>query len=547
MHHPFDWATAFEFAHRWYGLGVALLVGYVPSIALLHCAMRRRHAFDLTTPLLLWNASLSCLSFYGFSVLLPRLWNVDFIHSITSLDYANQHYGYIVFLFNLSKFPEMVDTVFLVLRKRPLTFLHVFHHLSVATYCSSTLLYPTPLGYWYALMNTFVHGVMYGYFALEKQLKRCTYFHPMALTILQIGQMYWGLALNVLYLFQPTTVFDRTTVYHAVYGTLMYGSYLAMFCRFFAEKYRFQTRVNWFMCFYMLTAHVGAAFGLMRASWGQLAEALVWAQICGMGVTAGMHRLWTHRSYKAKLPARLVMALLASATNQGSIYHWCRDHRVHHKFSDTGADPHDINRGFFYAHMGWLLLAKDPRVKDAGRKVHCQDLLDDPVVAWNARLNPWLDQVVCFLVPGVYGAWRCGSFVDGVLLFGALRWVVELHMTWCVNSVAHSFGTRPYKPDIRPCESLVTSLAANGEGWHNWHHAFPFDYATSEFGVLRQWNPTKVVIDVLASVGQAYDLKRHARRASADSIEMTDFNGDSDQSSDPASDSIHSKRVSKPT
>jgi fatty-acid desaturase len=172
-------------------------------------------------------------------------------------------------------------------------------------------------------------------------------------------------------------------------------------------------------------------------------------------------------------------------------------------------------------------------VKDAGRRVPCQDLLDDPIVAWNARLHPWLDQIVCFVVPGVYGVWRCGSFVDGVLIFGALRWVVELHATWCVNSVAHTFGSRPYRPDIRPCESLVTSLVANGEGWHNWHHAFPFDYATSEFGVLWQWNPTKVLIDLLAAMGQVHARKRHehvertpherVRTASVESDEMVEM------------------------
>jgi hypothetical protein len=114
--------------------------------------------------------------------------------------------------------------------------------------------------------------------------------------------------------------------------------------------------------------------------------------------------------------------------------------------------------------------------------------------------------------PGCYGAWRYNSFTDGVLILGFLRWAFESHATWCVNSVAHSFGDRPYKHDIRPCESTITSMLGNGEGWHNWHHAFPFDYATSEYGVLKQWNPTKLLIDILSCIGQAYDLKRHVHR-----------------------------------
>jgi stearoyl-CoA desaturase (delta-9 desaturase) len=468
--------------------------------------MARRKPVQLEMPLKAWNATLSCLSLYGFCVLVQRMAHVDFAHSISSRDYfSDGPYGLVVFWFNLSKFPEMMDTVFLVMRKRELTFLHVFHHISVAIYCYATLYYPT---YWFALMNTFVHGVMYGYFAFDKQLRRIG-FPVMALTIIQIVQMYWGLVINLMYLTLPTTEYDIVTACHAAYGLAMYGSYLCMFCAFFATKYEFKTPVNWFACFFLLTTHIGACFGFARASWPQLLQAIAMYLLSGLGVTAGMHRLWTHRSYKARFPTRFCLAVLASASNQGSIYHWCRDHRTHHKFSDTDADPHDINRGFFYAHVGWLMLKKDQRVIDAGKKLDSSDLLADPIVYWNARLNPILDQVVCFVLPGLYGAWMYESALDGVLIFGFLRWVMVAHATWCVNSVAHSFGDRPYM-DIRPCESPFTSLVSQGEGWHNWHHAFPSDYATSEGGQWK-WNPTKLLIDILAFIGQAYDRKRHLR------------------------------------
>ena len=504
----FIWSDATAFATEWQPLASAILAGYVPAVLLLNFLMRFSKPFDLSLPLKLWNCTLSVLSLYGFSVLFQRLFCIDFIHSITSLDYSSGQTGFVVFLFNLSKFPEMVDTLFIVLRKKELSFLHVFHHFSVAIYCYSTLFYGPPLGYWYALMNTFVHGVMYGYFAFDKEIKRYTKFNPIYLTILQILQMAWGISLNILYLLQPTTQFDFVTKYNAVYGITMYGSYLYLFCAFFAQKYKFKTKINWFMCFYLLGTHILALFGFLRCTWTQFAQAVIMYQICGWGVTAGMHRLWSHRSYKARLPTRIVLMLLASITNQGSIYHWCRDHRVHHKFSDTEADPHDINRGFFYAHMGWLMLKKDQPVKDAGKQLDCSDLLADWTVALNHKLNPLWDQFWCFVVPGIYGHYYMGSFMDGFLIFGALRWIMETHATWCVNSVAHTFGYRPYK-NIPPCESFFTSLVANGEGWHNWHHAYPFDYATSEDGVLLQWNHTKLLIDCLSLVGQTYDFKRH--------------------------------------
>ena len=504
----FVWNDATKFANDWHLQATSVLIGYVPVVLGLQFMMRFLKPFDLSLPLKLWNCSLSILSLYGFSILFRRLFQVDFVHSITSIDYSSGTTGFVVFLFNLSKFPEMVDTLFIVLRKKELSFLHVFHHFSVAIYCYSTLFYPPPLGYWYALMNTFVHGVMYGYFAFDKEIKQYTNFNPIYLTILQILQMAWGVSLNVLYLLQPTTEFDFVTKYNAIYGLTMYGSYLYLFCAFFNKKYKFKTEINWFMCFYLLGTHILALFGFLRCSWSEFGQAVILYQICGYGVTAGMHRLWSHKSYKAKTPTRFVLMLLASMTNQGSIYHWCRDHRVHHKFSDTEADPHDINRGFFYAHMGWLMLKKDKPVKDAGKQLNCSDLLDDWVVALNHKLNPVWDQFWCFVVPGIYGYYCMGSFLNGFLIFGAFRWVMEVHATWCVNSVAHTFGYRPYK-DIKPSESFVTSLLANGEGWHNWHHAFPFDYATSEDGVLLQWNNTKFLIDCLSVVGQTYDFKRH--------------------------------------
>ena len=85
-------------------------------------------------------------------------------------------------------------------------------------------------------------------------------------------------------------------------------------------------------------------------------------QIGGLSITMGSHRLWSHRSYKAKDPTRFLLMLIISMSNQGSIYHWVRDHRVHHKYSDTDADPHNINNGFFFSHIGWLMTKKNNEV-----------------------------------------------------------------------------------------------------------------------------------------------------------------------------------------
>ena len=71
----------------------------------------------------------------------------------------------------------------------------------------------------------------------------------------------------------------------------------------------------------------------------------VYSTFGGLGVTAGAHRLWSHRSYKAKWPLRLLLAFQQTVTGFDTIYNWSVIHRVHHRYSDTDADPHNVKRG----------------------------------------------------------------------------------------------------------------------------------------------------------------------------------------------------------
>lgn len=105
----------------------------------------------------------------------------------------------------------------------------------------------------------------------------------------------------------------------------------------------------------------------------------------GFGVTGGVHRLWSHRAYKAKTPLRIILMLCFSLAGQNPIYDWVRDHRVHHKFSETKADPHDSNRGFFFAHVGWLMMNKHPEVIRKGQQLDMSDILSDPVVQFHQK------------------------------------------------------------------------------------------------------------------------------------------------------------------
>jgi stearoyl-CoA desaturase (Delta-9 desaturase) len=269
---------------------------------------------------------------------------------------------------------------------------------------------------------------------------------------------------------------------------------------------------NWFMVYYISVVHLGAIVGLsclLDCKWSTLGWTLMWYYLSGLGITMGAHRLWAHRSYKANGLVRFFLMLCNSLANQGTIFHWVRDHRVHHKYSDTPSDPHNSGRGFFFAHMGWLLVKKDKRVYEAGDKLNYDDLWADWTVSLQQKFNPWGNLFMCFVFPTVVTMMLNGeTFWNALFITGFLRYVLVLHATWLVNSAAHFYGYRPYDESIPPSENWFVSIFAIGEGWHNWHHKFPYDYATSEFGIGKQFNPTKLTIDVCAALGLITERKR---------------------------------------
>lgn len=272
-----------------------------------------------------------------------------------------------------------------------------------------------------------------------------------------------------------------------------------------------QGTLNWPMIIYISLAHVAAVIGLFTIPKCHPLT-LLWAfilwPISGVGITGGVHRLWAHRSYKASFPLRVYLMLANSIANQGSIWHWSRDHRVHHKYSETDADPHNATRGFFFAHMGWLFVRKHKDVIEAGKKLNFDDLAEDPVVMFQKKLDPWFALFMCFVFPALVCMLWGDNFWNGYWVAGALRYIYVLHVTWLVNSAAHFFGDHPYDPTSWPAENPIVSFLAVGEGWHNWHHKYPFDYAASEFGVDKQYNPTKLFIDICCMMGLASDRKR---------------------------------------
>ncbi|XP_037127103.1 stearoyl-CoA desaturase b isoform X2 [Syngnathus acus] len=279
----------------------------------------------------------------------------------------------------------------------------------------------------------------------------------------------------------------------------------------------------WRNIWLMAILHAGALYGVFLIPTAY-ALTLAWTAACfvfsALGVTAGAHRLWSHRSYKASTALRVFLALANSMAFQNDIYEWARDHRVHHKYSETDADPHNAKRGFFFSHIGWLLVRKHPDVAEKGRKLDLSDLKADKVVMFQRRHYKLSVLILCFLVPMLVPWYFWGeSLLVGYFLPALLRYTVGLNATWLVNSAAHMWGNRPYDHTINPRENNFVAFSAIGEGFHNYHHTFPFDYATSEFGC--RLNLTTAFINLMCFLRLASERKMASKEMIAARVHRT--------------------------
>lgn len=273
------------------------------------------------------------------------------------------------------------------------------------------------------------------------------------------------------------------------------------------------SKVVWRNVLLFIVLHSYSVYGiyllLFYAQWKTIVFSYVIAYFTALGITMGAHRLWAHRSYKARLPLRIFLTICQTMAFQNDIYEWSRDHRGHHKYSETDADPHNALRGFFFSHMGWLMCRKHPQVIEKGKGLDLSDLENDSVVMFQRKYYLPLVLLFCFVVPTVIPWWYWNEHaVTALMVVGFLRYNFTLHSTWLVNSLAHWVGSKPFDKFIYSSENSVVAYLTLGEGWHNYHHTFPWDYRTAEFGSITNFNFTCLIIDFCEKIGLAYDLKK---------------------------------------
>jgi stearoyl-CoA desaturase (delta-9 desaturase) len=235
-----------------------------------------------------------------------------------------------------------------------------------------------------------------------------------------------------------------------------------------------------------LVVPFAAIVGAIPLAWGwgvsgrDLVIAGVLYAVSGLGVTVGFHRYLTHRSFQARRPVRIALALAGSLALQSSAIQWVADHRKHHRFSDKDGDPHSpwrygtsaraLTKGFFYSHVGWLYdWEKTDELK------YAPELIADPDINFISRTFSWwvaASLLIAPLVGGLWG-WSWKAAVTAFVWGSLVRIALLHHVTFAINSVCHITGRRPFRTKDRSQNVWWLAILSFGESWHNFHHAEP--------------------------------------------------------------------------
>jgi stearoyl-CoA desaturase (Delta-9 desaturase) len=255
---------------------------------------------------------------------------------------------------------------------------------------------------------------------------------------------------------------------------------------------------------------------------------VVFYTLTGVGISVGYHRLFTHRSFETSAPMRALLAIFGSLAIEGGVISWASEHRKHHAYSDVEGDPHSPHvsgpglggrvQGLWHAHMGWFFSTKG--IAEAEQRFR-RDLDADPVIRTIDRMYAvWI--VLTLGIPFAVGYAFGGTLHTGfeAMIWGGLvRTFIGHHITWSINSICHSFGTRPYQARDESRNNWLLAFPSFGEAWHNNHHAFP---GSAIFGLdRRQLDLGALTIRLFERLGLVWDVKapdaeqRALRRAAA--------------------------------
>ncbi|MFI9560774.1 acyl-CoA desaturase [Nonomuraea endophytica] len=246
--------------------------------------------------------------------------------------------------------------------------------------------------------------------------------------------------------------------------------------------------------------------------WTDVAIAFVFYIVSGLGVTVGLHRYFTHGSFKAKRPLKIALGIAGSLSLEMSVLDWVATHRKHHKFSDKEGDPHSpwrfgpgfksLTKGLLYAHMGWMFDAER-----TNREKYAPDLVkDDDVV----KLHKWFGAlaITSIFLPGIIGGLLTWSWQGALtaLFWGSLVRIGLLHhVTWSINSICHVFGEEEFQVRDKSRNVWWLAIPSFGESWHNLHHSDP---SCARHGALKgQIDLSAGLIRIFEKLGWVSDVR----------------------------------------
>lgn len=264
--------------------------------------------------------------------------------------------------------------------------------------------------------------------------------------------------------------------------------------------------IYWPIFLFIVTYQVAVIAGLpfyfyyTPPSWPMVLVAIGAFLLTGLSITAGYHRLFSHRAYKTNKVIEIPLIFMGTMAGQGSVLRWANDHRLHHKHVDTDQDPYSIKKGFWHAHILWLFEKPEPIITGL-----VADLGKDKLIVLQDKYYGFLFFLTNALVSWAVG-WWLNDFIGAFFLVWWVRLFVVHHCTWFINSLAHTWGSKSYYKELSAVDNYIISLLTFGEGYHNYHHYFASDYRN---GIKwYHFDPTKWLIWTLSRIGMAGKLKR---------------------------------------
>lgn len=260
--------------------------------------------------------------------------------------------------------------------------------------------------------------------------------------------------------------------------------------------------LNYTSIIFVSMYHIIALYGLLNYTLTKfdIFVTLFMYVLGGFGVTMGYHRLWSHKSYKASTILKIILAFAGASASQGSIIWWTKYHRLHHNKSDTEDDPYGPQKGFLYSHILWIFENRNlPKLKD----IKIDDLTNDPIVKFQHKYYVLISLLSSIFLPLII--YKFQNLYHCLFFPISLAKVILWHSTWFVNSLAHYLGDQPHGKSGSSKNHLITAFLTFGEGYHNYHHEYPYDYRNGT--KWYEYDPTKLLIEFCSLIGLASELK----------------------------------------